>query len=199
VRGVLNHLELITIRQSPDSGHVTHLAAIMHRHDRGNLLAGFQSRLNLPLGVRHIHIVVVLAAIHQYGPCPQITDDLGGGRKSHGGHDYPLPRAKPNRLQCEVQGGGAGIEGDRVRLADIGRELALEPLDLRTGRKPPALQRVHDLVNFIRADAGLVKWDFLHGSQIRPQLRVPACHLAQPDNLHQVRPNFKFENAGAGI
>jgi len=39
-------------------------------------------------------------------------------------------------------------------------ELTLEQFRFRPGRKPSALERINDLVDFLSANAGFVEWNF---------------------------------------
>ena len=104
-------------------------------------------------------------AISQDWASAQVTDHLGSSGKGHGGHDDTLAGLKADGFEREVQGGGAGIEGDGVFLIQVGGEIALELLGLGARGEPTALEGIDDLRDFLRADAGFVEGDFQDGRQ----------------------------------
>ncbi len=66
------------------------------------------------------------------------------------------------REGCEVWAASAGSQG-LATTREKRPELALELLHLRPGRQPAALERRHDFLNLLSADARFVEGNF-HGT-----------------------------------
>jgi len=123
--------------------------------------------VNLPLRIRHIEIEILDPAIGEDWPSAQVADHLGGGGESHRGHNDTLPGLQADGFERKVQSRRAGIDRDGMFLMHVVRELLLELLCPWACGKPTTLESLHDLVNFLGADAGLIKGNF-HDRDHRP-------------------------------
>src|SRR5206468_315526 len=101
-----------------------------------------------------------------------------GGGEGHGGYDDPLSSLEANGFEGQVQGGGAGIDRDRVLMSEILRKFHFKLLGLRAGRQPAAPERIHHLAYLVFADGRLVEGDF-HSSLTKAESRkqLPARSL----------------------
>ena len=75
--------------------------------------------LDLPFGVGQVHVQRYGIAIHQQGHGALIADHFGGGGEGHRGHEHGLARVQAQRLDGQMQRGGAGIDGHGVPAAHL--------------------------------------------------------------------------------
>ena len=139
---VFDDPEVVLLGEGMDGGHVHHEAGNVDGDDandgnvfgnRGGEFSGAEV-CELLLGVGEVHVEGVRIAVDEDGDGALVADDLGRGGKGHGGDEDGSVRAKLERLDGEMQSGGAGVECDGVFGADGGGEFGLEAACDGTGR-----------------------------------------------------------------
>jgi len=87
--------------------------------------------------------------IDQDGPGVEVADDLGGGGKGKGGSDDFITGFEADGFECQMHGGGAGVDGDGVFGTDIGGKVLLELASLGAGGDPARADGFGDFVDFV--------------------------------------------------
>ena len=138
VRGVLDDPEAVLRGERLDLAHVHHQPADMHGNDADHAEPRLQRRLagvklfDLPLGVGKVHVQRHGIAIDQQRNGPLIADHFGGRGEGHRRHEHGLSGREPQRLDGQVQRGGAGVHGHgKPPAAFVPAEVLLEAGDLR--------------------------------------------------------------------
>ena len=114
--GVFDDFEVVGFGEALDALHVADLAAVVDGHDGDDFAAGGEFGFDPALGVGDIEIEVVGPAIGQDGASAEVADDFGRGGEGHGGHQDALAGFETDGFEGQVEGGGAGVQGDGVLL-----------------------------------------------------------------------------------
>ena len=117
---VLDHLELVALRDLADRRHVAREPVEVHRDDRARALG--DPRLDL----RRVEVEGRLVDVDEDRPRPRVLDDLGRRDEGERRRDDLVPGAHARPEQPEQQGVGPGGHADRVAHAVQLRHLLLE-------------------------------------------------------------------------
>ncbi len=124
----------------------------------------------------------------------EIAHDFGRRGKRHRRHHHRIALLDADGVEREVERGGAGVDGDGVRVSQEAREFLLELLDARSRGQPAALERGDDLVDLFRAEAGFVEGNFVHVEKL-PVVRGQWSVVLAPRNM---RPPVELHSRLAG-
>jgi len=124
---VLNHEEIVLLRDLEDRAHVRHDPIEVYWQDRARSLA--DRRLD---GCR-VQRVALLLHIREDGNRARLADREGGSNERVGRHDHFIARADPEPGQCRVQRARAVTRRDAVARATPLGELLLELHANRSG------------------------------------------------------------------
>jgi hypothetical protein len=83
-----------------------------------------------------------------------VPDDGGGGGEGHGRDENGVSGAHSNGFERQVQGGGAGVDRDRVGRAHECGEPAFEILDSLSGGEPSGIENRGNRRLLFFSDAG---------------------------------------------
>ena len=84
--------------------------------------------------------VQIVADVDQHRLRTELDDDVGRRAEGRRGHDDLVAGTDTQRVQGNLEPGGAGIHGDRLRRSDVLGEIGLEALDLRPHGDPAGSQ-----------------------------------------------------------
>ena len=97
---------------------------------------GPRLRRHPALRIGGINIEASPNAVAEHGTSAKICDDLGGRGKGVGGQQHFVPRLQADRIQRQLQRGGAGVHRQGVLAPDISGKLLFELNGNWSGGKP---------------------------------------------------------------
>ena len=168
VGGVLDHAHVVDAGERGDPVDVGHLAAVVHGDDgaRGARIgdagdaARLAERVEQAGGVAGIEVERVVLAVDEARAWRRSRSTTSAvAAKVMVGTSTRSPGRTPVGFERQVQRGGARVDGDGVRGADGGGELALERLALAAGGEPARAQDGGDGGDLFVADGGTVERD----------------------------------------
>lgn len=137
VAGIFDDAKTILLPQAVDLFHVAGQACEVYRdHDLGQTTFGLGSH-QFSLQLHGTHIAGIGFDIDKIDLGATIEGAVGGGHEADGGGPDPVSGAHSQRQAGNVQGGGAGVDGDpETGAAIVGNSL------LETGNDRPLGQKV---------------------------------------------------------
>ena len=153
--GILDELHAMPITAGLDGGDIRRLAVEVDEHQGLGLLAGLYLLLNDRAGERGIHVPALFFGIDEDGLGSEVGDGRGRCDEGERRTKYFIPGADSGETEGEMQGGGAGRNGDGMFRADDDGEIFFERVEIRTGRRDPiGLESFQDVFDFRGADIG---------------------------------------------
>ena len=144
-------MQMVCFGQLADFLHVARLPGKMHRKNGAGAGSNFSFR------IARAEVQRLRKNVDKYGPRAEIRHHFGGSSKRCGWDQNLVSGLKPNRLQAEMQRGGAGGNRNRMRRPDVAGEAALEFQRFGPRGEPSRAHHVGDRAHFFFADAWPVK------------------------------------------
>ena len=141
MRRILEHPEAVPGGDRHDRVHVGRRAGVVYRDDADR--AGRDRGLELPF----VDLECFTMNVDVHRRRASDLDHVHRRSPRHRRRDHLVTRLQAQRNQTDVLACGGRRERQGVRKARVGRKVLLELLRLRTGRDPPRLQGVHDLID----------------------------------------------------
>src|SRR5262249_20003026 len=153
LRGVLEQRHAQLAGQREQRVEVGGLPVQVHRQDRAQPRAARRRRARRP----RIERTARGLDVGEHGSGAEPRDGACGGEEGEGGAEHLVAGPDAERLQGEQQRVGARAARDRVLRLAVGRELALERLDLLAEHEALALEDAIDGGAQLAADAGILR------------------------------------------
>lgn len=151
--GIFNQLHTMLVATGLDGGDVRRLAIEMDKDKRLGRLADLGFLFDDRAGERGIHVPAALFGIDEDGLGAEIGDGRGGRDEGQRGTQDFVARTDAGQAQREMQGGGAGRDGDGVLRADEPGEIFFKGVEIRSRRRDPiGLESFQDEFDFSAAD-----------------------------------------------
>ena len=123
VRAILDHRQPALAREGDDVDDVARSSREVHRNHRARAIR----RTALDLLGRHAHRLPV--DVREHRNRTRVDDRVCGRRERHCRHDHLVARTEVERHHCQMQGGGARVDRDRVPGLDVRPEGLFEAPD----------------------------------------------------------------------
>ena len=136
MRGVVDDRQAVTRGDPAEADHRRRPAREVHRQERR------RARRHRGVGRRGIDVQRGEIDVGQHRRAARVDDRVDRRAEGVGGGDDLTAGLDAGGEEREVQGGGAGVDGDRMLGASVGGHGRLEGLDLGSGRQPARLQDV---------------------------------------------------------
>ena len=143
---VLDHSQVMMLRQGHQGAHIAGTARKMHRQD------GARARGDARRHRGRIEVEGHGIHIGEHGCRTGMEDRIDRRAERQWRRDDLITRRQTRREQTQMQGCGTGVDRHCLLDALVGSEIALEAGHLGPRSQPAATQAVHHLVNFGLAD-----------------------------------------------
>ena len=175
--GVLHQRDAVIATQ-PDDRVVVGALAVDVDDDGGRRQTTAPAGSGQRLGQqRRVHVPARPLAVDEHRVGATVDDGVGAGREREARHQHVVAGLHAAHQQSEVQCGGATRQRDRTGPTRERCNVALEPVERRSGGShPPALERAEEVLALERSDVRRAQMDARHqnSSTCSPRMRLRA-------------------------